>query len=948
MRAENIIYIALSSVFFSPRVAAAASLMPDNPAFTEYMRSGESGLEEASSDSGGPVLKPGYIPPVVDRSYLKSRNSGKSGPSGALRTQSGFYPSAYTVPYLPEIRDQGDYHDCWAYAVLASLESNLLKNGTVSDFSEYHMALNHGFAWGVAKGGDYDIALAFLTRWAGPVEEITVNTYGSETLAHLQGAVYLADPDSSDAPHSAFVSDMKYAVENYGPVFVAVNTSGFDSSYSNMYNSSSRTNNHAAAVIGWDDDYPGTNFKNAAPGDGAFYVRNSWGASYGINGYFWLSYYDKCMNDSAAFAVPESTSNYDNIYDYTPYGEVNSWKADSADTAVYEANVFTAGGYERLRAVSFFADVPGSQVSVSVYTGLSADTDPVSGTEHVFASTVPAYAGYYTLSSDQNIELSSGAKFAVAVRQVPPSGEYMRFGTEGNKSGYLTRAVSAAGQSYYKEGENGSWADTHSSSVLGGKQNMPVKAFTEDIRAAGKVPAVRNGTGTVDRYFTNSLSELNANWDSADNAAEYSYIISRSKDENGKIYDWESAGSGVSVNVTGLALTAGDTYYFGVMAANEFNEFSGSVTWSQGICVDTVPPVFTLNGVESYGVYYSTAADIPGSLGADKILSDVPVLSGVFPCVSGSCAKNIPLEWDSSVYVFNAFIETYYTSGVATFTVSGTDEAGNAGDIFANNGKTEFYININAGSGKTALDGDGNPVDVSFANSDGTSLLIPAGALDSSVSSLNVIISTYASDLSENALAAAEENSPGSAGLGLLRDFSVKSASGGSISSFNSAATITIPYGSAGLSGYPEEYLRLFYLDENKGEWVYSDSSADKINKTVTGRVSHMSVYSVRALKSSDDSVKPLVYPNPARLSVSPNEVIFSGIPLTVKGVKLYIYNLSGELVRSLTPSGGTDEWELGWDGRTKNGEKAASGIYLYLVKTRTNGQARGKFYIIW
>ena len=51
--------------------------------------------------------------------------------------------------------------------------------------------------------------------------------------------------------------------------------------------------NHEVAIVGWDDNYSRTNFRNyASIGDGAWIVKNSWGSNWADNGYFYVSYYD--------------------------------------------------------------------------------------------------------------------------------------------------------------------------------------------------------------------------------------------------------------------------------------------------------------------------------------------------------------------------------------------------------------------------------------------------------------------------------------------------------------------------------------------------------------------------------------------------------------------------------------------------------------------------------
>jgi len=83
---------------------------------------------------------------------------------------------------------------------------------------------------------------------------------------------------------------------------------------------------------------------------------------------------------------------------------------------------------------------------------------------------------------------------------------------------------------------------------------------------------------------------------------------------------------------------------------------------------------------------------------------------------------------------------------------------------------------------------------------------------------------------------------------------------------------------------------------------------------------------------------KPIAFPSPFR-PASDRLLSFSFPAGTAgSGLKIEIYTMEGELVKKLDG--------LTWDGRNDAGNPAATGVYLFLVKS-DSGKSRGKFALI-
>lgn len=326
---------------------------------------------------------------------------------------------------VSQIRNQGTYGTCWAFAATSALESSLLPEEKYL-FSVDNMSMSNSFHANQYDGGEYTMGMAYLAAWQGPVLEKD-DPYGDgvsdDTLKAVKHVQEMQIIDGKD------YEGIKEAVFKYGGVesslYSTIRSSQDSSVYYNRENSAycyigTEKPNHDVVIIGWDDNYPSSNFNTQLEGDGAFICQNSWGSDFGEDGIFYVSYYDTNIGThNVVYTRVDDTDNYDNIYQGDLCGWVGKMGYDSEQ--IYGANVFKAKGNEKLSAAAFYAT--GANTEYELYVVHDFKNEKSFANREKLASGVVKKAGYYTIDFDEQ-QLKAGEKYAIVLYVKTPGSKH--------------------------------------------------------------------------------------------------------------------------------------------------------------------------------------------------------------------------------------------------------------------------------------------------------------------------------------------------------------------------------------------------------------------------------------------------------------------------------------------------------------------------------------------
>lgn len=393
----------------------------------------------------------GFVPHPIKLDHLKG-----------IRTLAGRAPRALPSSYdlrsqgrVGPVGDQGSAGTCWAFASYGSMESCLLP-GESWNFSENNMknllseTCPQGYDRPPDGGGNELMSTGYLARWSGPITEEEDPYDPDNSLQcnelpprkHLTRVVFIPDRKSSTDN-----DNLKTAIMNYGAVFTSMyyGPGAYAENNHAYYYNGREGANHAVTLVGWNDLYDRNKFIARPPGNGAFIVQNSWGSSWGEQGFFYISYYDSRVGaNNALFNRTQNPDIFRFNYQHDPLGWVTS--VGYGQTTAWMASRFQAVSDHNLGAVSWYAASPGSSYEMFIYLDPSAN-DPRSGQQVLTLSGSIEDPAYFTRLLPGTVKLKSGQSFSIVLKLDTPGYNYP-VAVQMPIEGYSSKAQASSGESF--------------------------------------------------------------------------------------------------------------------------------------------------------------------------------------------------------------------------------------------------------------------------------------------------------------------------------------------------------------------------------------------------------------------------------------------------------------------------------------------------------------------
>jgi len=195
------------------------------------------------------------------------------------------------------IKNQGSCGSCWAFAATGAFEQVIKgKTGQTRDLAEQYLVSCNRDGWGCNGGW---CPFKYFVNVSGKNGTLPGAVYESDFPYQARDVACPSSPFTAYEKGSSYVevgssvAAIKQAIYDYGPVWAGVCAdSSFQRYTSGIFSTTTcTTTNHAIVLYGWDDSQQ------------IWYLRNSWGASWGESGNMRIRYGVNNVGDRATYIV---------------------------------------------------------------------------------------------------------------------------------------------------------------------------------------------------------------------------------------------------------------------------------------------------------------------------------------------------------------------------------------------------------------------------------------------------------------------------------------------------------------------------------------------------------------------------------------------------------------------------------------------------------------------
>ncbi len=444
------------------------------------------------------------------------------------------------------VKNQLNSGSCWAFSFTSVLETSIAKqyNKRSKIFSPMHIeyVTAQMFEKGLGTGAGPRLSIAYATSGKGPIEEAEMpfesvyndnnrfksmnevrDLYNKRVAAKVNETVefssiyksksgnqirYYKDENYKDEYTQAEVNternSIKQHIKNYGAISADIHIdqekyyNPSTAAYNDNKYSGKDIANHVVSIVGWDDNYSKNNFaKQCRPvNDGAYIVLNSYGTSWGKDGYMYISYEDACIEEGLIGIknikeYSNGEKDYDNIYQYD---ELGMNLGIPFGNEIYAASIYNrdASKKEYLNEVGVYvASTSGVKIYVDRYGTDFKNAELVASPKDALET------GYHVIKLATPIQLK-GDKFTVKVKYTNKEGAYLPleanyrdYGIQGNVK-FFNTAVANSGEAVWSN-DGITWRDVNETVVVyPNKEQHSLKNSSACIKAFTTVEGIEN------------------------------------------------------------------------------------------------------------------------------------------------------------------------------------------------------------------------------------------------------------------------------------------------------------------------------------------------------------------------------------------------------------------------------------------------------------------------